>query len=603
MNPPGVRLNPAGAEVVVVATSADLVEVALFDAGGAEDRIGLSRQPGGRHSGFLSGVGSGTRYGFRVHGPWQPEAGLLHDPARLLVDPHARAVAGEFVDHPSLHHTSHGDDTAPWVPRGVMVAPPPRPRPGPAVAWDDTVIYETHVRGLTRSHPDVEPALRGTYLGAASPPVVDHLRRLGVTTVELMPVAHHVSEPFLQHSGRSNYWGYSTLAWWAPHAGYATGDDGRQVTEFAEMVDRFHAAGLEVILDVVFNHTVEGGELGPILSMKGLDNPGWYRLEAGGGYVDWTGTGNTVNTAHPGVRSAILACLRWWAEDLGVDGFRFDLGVTLGRGADGRFDPSELAWLTEDPVVGARKLIAEPWDLGPDGYQLGRLGPRILEWNAAFRDDVRDAWRGVETDVGTRLAGSPDLFEGKRPIDFVTAHDGFTLADLVAYDHKHNEANGEGNADGHGDNRSWNSGTEGPTDNPEIIERRRRRAAGLLASLLLTDGVPMLLGGDELGRSLAGNNNAYSLDSPESWYDWSQTPHADLIADATELRRSGVRFGVEGVEVRLNPSETDIAVELPPGRWVVGLDSSGLDATGEMEGDATVPAWTLRVFVRLPDPV
>lgn len=610
-----------GLEAAVPAPNADSVELCLFEADGSETRLALVKGDDGVHRGSFSHARAGQMYGLRASGPWAPHAGLWHDPSLLLVDPFARAIAGRFVDHPSVHHDGPRRDTAAFVPRSVVVESPPPPRTGPSIPWSETVIYETHVRGLTMRHPDVDPLLRGTYLGVSSPPMVAHFRRLGVTTVELMPVAHHVSEPALQARGMSNYWGYSTLAWWAPHAGYATADDGRQGAEFAEMVDQLHAAGLEVIVDVVFNHTVEGGLLGPILSMKGLDNPGWYRLDSSGGYVDWTGTGNTIDTANPAVREAIVGALRWWAEGLGVDGFRFDLGVTLGRGEE-QFDPEQLAWLTTDPVISTRKLITEPWDLGPDGYRLGGFGGEWREWNARFRDDVRDFWRGrsgAET-MSVRLSGSPDVFADRSPessLNLITAHDGFTLADLVSYDLKHNEANGENNHDGHNDNRSWNSGVEGPTDDAGILEIRRRRSSALLATLLSAAGVPMLLGGDELGRSQGGNNNAYPLDEP-NWYDWSQTPYIELIARAVAVRRSHPMFaggafkasvtyhgGPATIELsqdddRLagaaNPTTEPRRLPLPAGNWTLELDSSDTTATGSFEGDVIVPAWSLLLF-------
>lgn len=547
---------------------------------------------------------------------------MWHDPGLLLVDPHARALTGTFVDHPSVHHNGPREDTAGWVPRGVVTATPEPLRPGPRTPWQDTVIYETHVRGLTMQHPDIPPELRGTFAGAAAQPVIEHLRRMGVTAVELMPVAHHITEPFLQAKGRSNYWGYSTLAWFAPHAGYATGDDGRQVGEFASMVDAFHAAGLEVILDVVFNHTAEGGLSGPILSMKGLD-ASWYRLDDRGGFIDWTGTGNTVDTANPRVRAAILEALRWWAGDLGVDGFRFDLGVTLGRSEE-TFSPDNLAWISEDPVLADLKLIAEPWDLGPDGYRLGGFGSGWAEWNDRFRDDIRDLWRGYvrPIDAAHRLTGSPDIFGSRgalASVNFLTAHDGFTMRDLVSYDRKDNLANGENNRDGHDDNRSWNSGVEGPTDDPLTIGIRRRRAAALLTTLLVSTGVPMLLGGDELDRSQGGNNNAYSLDGPDTWLDWSTAPHVDLIARAVEFRRrhrrvleaptprvlgDGLVVDMEGGGGRIvfaaNPASEPAELPLPDGVWDVALDSSDPSAAGTWSSTVPVPAWTVRLLIPSP---
>lgn len=614
----GLIPTPEGARALVHAPAADLVELCLFDSDGNEERLSLDPSDG-HHTLDVGPLPPGQRYGFRTHGPWAPEKGLWHHPDLLLVDPFARAISGDFVDHPSVHHDAGREDSAAWVPKSVFVEPPPRPRSGPRVPWSDTVIYETHVRGLTITHPEVSPELRGTFLGAASEPVIDHLLRLGVTSVELMPVAHHVTEPILQRRGLTNYWGYSTLGWLAPHGGYATGDDGRQVAEFATMVDRFHAAGLEVILDVVFNHTAEGGLTGAILSMKGLDNPGWYRLD-GGDYVDWTGTGNTIDTSNPRVRQAILSSLRWWAEDLGVDGFRFDLGVTLGRDHEGHFSPIHLEWLSEDPVVGACKLIAEPWDLGPHGYQLGNLGGSWREWNARFRDDVRDVWRGRGNAglLAARLGGSPDVFGERAPegsIELITSHDGFTLADLVAYDHKHNEANREDNRDGHDDNRSWNSGVEGPTDDPTVLTRRRRRSAALLTTLMLGAGVPMLLGGDELGRSKGGNNNTYPLEEP-NWYDWEKAPLATLISNLTDLRHRhpGLRdsqprvvsddpvllleIGAGDYWIVANPTDEDRQATLGERSWKVLVDSAEMLDNEQVEGTLRVPAWTLMVLCR-----
>ena len=609
---PGLHLTAAGARAEIFAPAAELVELCLFGPDGSEVRHDLEPGGDGWHRGDVAGVRAGQSYGFRTHGPWDPVRGLWHHPDLLLQDPYARAMSGDYVDHPSLLHGGPRADTGPWVPRSVLVDTPPRPRPGPKVPWEDTVVYETHVRGLTIAHPDVDPALRGTYLGACSEPVIDHLLRLGVTTVELMPVAQHVTESFLQRRGLRNYWGYSTLLWFAPHGAYATADDGRQVAEFAEMVDRFHAAGLEVVVDVVFNHTAEGDLEGPILAQKGFDNPGWYRW-ADGDYVDWTGTGNTIDTANPRVREAIVAALRWWAEDLGVDGFRFDLAVTLGRDGGGHFDPAHLEWLAADPVLSDRKLIAEPWDLGPHGYRLGGFGGDWREWNARFRDDVRDFWRGHGNAwaLATRLGGSADVFGHRSPfasVNFVTAHDGFTMEDLVSYDRKHNEANREDNRDGHDDNRSWNSGVEGPTDDPEILEIRRRRAAALTTTLLLANGVPMLLGGDELGRTKSGNNNSYPLDQP-NWYRWSEQPRSALIGRLTSLRREWPEL--RAVEPHLvhdhpvtvvemgrlvllcNPTGDAHHVPVPGGDWVLLLDSSDVDASSKVGGEVTVPAWSV----------
>ncbi|CAN5846224.1 glycogen debranching protein GlgX [soil metagenome] len=624
----GLHFSGSGVEAAVMAPRAEMVDVCLFD-NDDQSHHGLVRGSDGIHRGFLDGIEAGRQYGLRAHGTWDPRRGKRHHPSRLLLDPHARAVTGGFEDHPALHDDdpppAHGEDTAPFAPRGVVVRDPTPPRGGPRVPWEDMVVYEAHVRGLTMRHPDVEPSLRGTFLGVASAPVIDHLQRLGVTTVELMPVAHHVSEPFLQRCGRTNYWGYSTIAWFAPHGGYGTADDGRQVAEFAEMVDRLHAAGLEVIVDVVFNHTAEGGAEGPVLSMKGLDNAGWYRLEPEdpSRYVDWTGTGNTVDAGSERVRGVIVEALRWWAEGLGVDGFRFDLATTLGRGPDGSFHPDNLAWLSEDPVVGGRKLIAEPWDLGPDGYRLGGFPRGWAEWNGRYRDDIRDIWRGGGSTghLAAAMSGTRDVFTpgSSGPVNYVTSHDGFTLADLVSYDHKHNNANGENNGDGHDDNRSWNSGHEGPTDDPQVLEVRRRRAGAMLATLLLSVGVPMVLGGDELGRTQRGNNNAYSIDGPDSWLDWSGVGPAGVIEQTLRMRQAFLSEApawrtMDGAEVAsweepgplvavhsesgallvaLNPTGSDVDATLPDGPWDVILDSGGAVGEGPFSGSVPIPAWTV----------
>ena len=614
---PGLRLTSSGADVAIHAPTADLVELCLFDGDGSETRLPLSRDASGWHRASVPGIEPGRRYGFRTHGPWKPEEGLWHHPDLLLLDPFALAVSGAYTHHPAVGHHGERADTAPHVPRSVAAPTPPRPRPGPQVPWEERVIYETHVRGLTKLHPDVPEELRGTFLGAATPPVIDHVKRMGVTTVELLPVAHHVTEPFLQHRGLTNYWGYSTLAWFAPHAGYSTGEDGRQLVEFAEMVDRFHEADLEVVVDVVFNHTAEGDLNGPILSYKGIDNRGWYRLDENAAYIDWTGTGNTIDTGNQQVRTAILEALRWWATDLGVDGFRFDLAVTLGRDGGPDFDPRHLEWITREPALAEVVLIAEPWDLGPHGYRLGGFPPGWSEWNGAYRDQVRDLWRGhyqPET-VSRRIGGSGDIFGDRHPdasVNFITAHDGFTLADLVAYDHKHNWANGEDNRDGHDDNRSWNSGVEGPTDDPQILQTRKRRAASMLMTLLLSAGTPMIQGGDELASSLQGNNNAYALDEP-NWYRWEEAPFADLIAAATSARRShpGLRspdrvepighhplvVEIEGQGEKLllvaNPSDRAATLSLPPDRqWEIELGSTEEMAI-EPDGSFTVGAWSV----------
>jgi isoamylase len=502
----------------------------------------------------VSGVDPGQRYGYRVHGPWDPRHGLRANPACLLLDPYARAIEGGLawpapvhghrLDDPALPDTT---DTAPYVPRSIVAHPAwtsgtdRRPRH----AAHERVIYETHVKGITALHPAVPPALRGTYAGLAHPAAIEHLLRLGVTTVELLPVHQFVHDGFLQERGLRNYWGYSSIGFFAPHDEYAA-DRGRgsQVAEFRAMVDGLHAAGLEVILDVVYNHTGEGGAGGPTLSFRGLDDPAYYRHHPGhpGRYLEVTGTGNTLDLRQPVVLGLVMDSLRYWVEAMNVDGFRFDLAVALSRD-ESDFDPASafLAAVHQDPVLRDVLLIAEPWDLGHGGYRLGAFPHPWAEWNAAFRDTARDLWAGrvgALAEFGARFTASADILAGagRRPaasVNFVTAHDGATLRDLVSYEDKHNHANGEGNRDG-AHERSWNNGVEGPTDDPAVLERRQRQQRSLLATLLLSQGVPMILGGDEMGRTQGGNNNAYCQDNAISWYDWERADEA-LLAFARRL--------------------------------------------------------------------
>jgi glycogen operon protein len=544
--PLGVRWDGAGVNAAVAAPAADAVEICLFDAAGRETRLPLADAGGGIWCGYLPGVGNGQRYGLRVHGPYAPEQGLRHNPAKLLVDPYARRLSGEFVNHPAVGGYADLDpygaapdphDSAPYVPKSVVYADdfdwgddhPPR------VPWPDTIIYELHVKGFTRLHPDVPSRLRGTYAGLAHPAALTHLKRLGVTAVELLPVHAHLSEPHLLAKGLSNYWGYNTVGFFAPHAAYAaTGDP---VREFRAMVKALHAAGLEVLLDVVYNHTAEGGEAGPTLSLRGLGNGSYYRLDATdpGRYADVTGCGNTLDLRSPHALRLVLDSLRYWVEEMHVDGFRFDLAPALARTggpADpvGTFDAAApfLAAVHADPVLTQVKLIAEPWDVGHGGYQVGGFPAPWAEWNGRFRDTARDVWRGTATgvaDLGFRLTGSSDLYDhsGRRPhatVNFVTSHDGFTLADLVSYEQKHNEANGEDNRDGDNTNHATNCGIEGPASEQAVLAERRRLRRAHVATLLLASGVPMLSAGDELGRTQRGNNNAYCQDNPTSWLDW-----------------------------------------------------------------------------------
>ncbi|MFF3765017.1 glycogen debranching protein GlgX [Streptomyces sp. NPDC001922] len=544
----------AGTNFALWARGAEAVEVCLFDAGGTETRRPLGELTHEIWHGFVPGVRPGQRYGFRVHGRWDPWTGARWNPAKLLLDPYARAVDGEFTgpggggplppevyghvrDWPQQHvaDTVRDDrDSAPFVPRSVVVhddddwSDDRRPK----TPWADSVIYELHVRGFTMRHPGVPERLRGTYAGLGHPAAVEHLTRLGVTAVELLPVHQFAHEDHLLRRGLRNYWGYNSVGYFAPHGAYsASGTRGQQVGEFKRMVRALHAAGIEVILDVVYNHTAEAGELGPMFSLRGIDNRGYYRLQQDPRrYADYTGCGNTLQVLQPPVLRLITDSLRYWVTEMGVDGFRFDLASALARAMhDVDMLSPFLAVIAQDPVLRRVKLIAEPWDVGSGGYQVGAFPPLWTEWNDRYRDAVRDFWRGALPDVrdlGYRLSGSSDLYAwgGRRPqasVNFVTAHDGFTLRDLVSYERKHNEANGEGNRDGTDDNRSWNCGAEGPTDDPAVLALRRRQLRSLLTTLLLSTGVPMLVAGDELGRTQGGNNNAYCQDNETGWVDWS----------------------------------------------------------------------------------
>jgi isoamylase len=517
------------------------VELCLFDEAGAETRVPMTQTALHWHV-YLPGTVPGQRYGFRVHGPWDPAAGLRCHPSKLLLDPYARAVEGEVDWDEACFTYRFGDpdgplndaDSAPHMPRAVVVNPwfdwstdhPPR------TSWADTVLYEVHVKGFTERMPGVPEELRGTYAGLAQPAAVEYLQALGVTAVELLPVHQFVHDSHLLDRGLRNYWGYNSLGYFAPHNGYAHArTPGGAVQEFKTMVRELHAAGLEVILDVVYNHTAEGNHLGPTLSFKGIDNPAYYRLVEADKrfYYDTTGTGNSLNMRSPHVLQLIMDSLRYWVTEMHVDGFRFDLAATLAR----QFHEVDrlsafFDLIQQDPVVSQVKLIAEPWDIGEGGYQVGNFPANWSEWNGRYRDCVRDFWRGEAatlSEFAYRFTGSSDLYEtsSRRPtasVNFVTAHDGFTLADLTAYNDKHNEANGEGNADGDSHNRSWNCGVEGPTDDPAVLDLRARQRRNLLATLLLSQGTPMLLGGDEMARTQGGNNNAYCQDNEISWFDW-----------------------------------------------------------------------------------
>jgi isoamylase len=551
--PLGATPGEAGTNFAVVSEIAEQVVLCLFDQGGAQTQLPLPEFNSGVWHGFVPGVGTGQRYGYRVTGPYDPARGLRCNPAKLLLDPYAKATAGRVVWGDGVLGYPPGDpdgrsglDSAPSVPRSLVADPSfawGADRP-PGTPYRDTIIYELHVKGFTQTRRDVPPELRGTYAGLACPPVAEYLAGLGVTAVELLPVHQFAATGHPTERGLANYWGYNTIGFFAPHDGYSAavraGRAGGQVAEFQAMVQALHAAGLEVLLDVVFNHTGEGGHLGPTLCFRGLDNPGYYRLVPGDlrRYVDTTGTGNSVNVASPVCLRMITDSLRYWISVMHVDGFRFDLATTLGR-ERGDFDRLAAFFdiVAQDPVICQVKLIAEPWDVGqPDSYSVGQFPAGWSEWNGRYRDTVRDFWRGehVLPDFATRIAGSSDLYgpARRRPsasINFITAHDGFTLRDLVSYKNKHNQANGEGNQDGTSDNRSWNYGTEGPTGNSRILARRARQSRALLATLLVSRGVPMILGGDELGRTQSGNNNAWCQDNPVSWLDWDAAD-ADLTA-------------------------------------------------------------------------
>jgi len=551
--PLGVSWDGAGVNVALHSATAEAVDVCLFDDADVEVRVGLTERTGHVWHGYLPGVMPGQRYGLRVDGPFDPAAGLRHNPSKLLLDPRARAVQGELALHDAVFGSVPGRDdaqdhrdSAPYVPRSVVVhegfdwgadAPPRTP-------WSDTVVYELHVRGFTAQHPGVPEHLRGTYAGLAHPAAVRHLLELGVTAVELLPVHAFVSEPHLLRRGLTNHWGYSSVGWFAPHAAYAFQPE-RAGDELKAMVKALHEAGLEVLLDVVYNHTGEGDASGPTLSHRGLDNAGAYWLDPAepARYRDVTGTGSTVDLREPAMLQLVMDSLRHWVSEYHVDGFRFDLASTLTRGEDGaELRSAFLQVVGQDPVLGQVKLIAEPWDLGTGGYLVGRFPTPWAEWNDRFRDTVRDAWRGQSDGVrelARRVSGSSDLYAGRAPwasVNLVTAHDGFTLHDLTAYDRKHNEANGEGGRDGESHNRSWNCGVEGPTDDPAVEALRRRQARNLLMTLLLSAGTPMLTMGDEVRRTQQGNNNAYCQDGPLSWQPWTHgTDATDLCAWTARL--------------------------------------------------------------------
>ncbi len=543
--PLGATYDGAGTNFSIFSEVAERVELCLFDEEGGETRIELPEMTAFCWHGYLPNLVPGQRYGYRVYGPWAPHEGHRCNPAKLLLDPYAKAIEGGVRWDEAVFPYHFGDpdgsinyaDSGPYVPKSVVTNPffdwgnDRQPRT-PA---NRSILYEVHVQGFTKRHPDVPADLRGTYAGLAHPAAIQHLKKLGVTAVELHPVHQFIHDSLLVERGLRNYWGYNSIGYLAPHNEYAAagGSIGQQVQEFKQLVRTLHNEGIEVILDVVYNHTVEGNHLGPMLSFKGIDNAAYYRLMPDDRryYMDYTGTGNSLNMRHPHVLQLIMDSLRYWVLDMHVDGFRFDLASTLARELH---DVDRLSaffdLIQQDPVVSQVKLIAEPWDVGEGGYQVGIFPPLWSEWNGKYRDTVREYWAGAHQALGefaNRFTGSSDLYalNGRRPsasINFVTAHDGFTLRDLVSYNDKHNEANGEGNRDGESHNRSWNCGVEGPTDDPEVNALRARQQRNFLATLMLSQGIPMLLGGDEMGRTQGGNNNAYCQDNEISWFDWEQ---------------------------------------------------------------------------------
>ena len=567
-SPRGANWDGAGVNFAIFSSDATSVELCLYDPKNHRKEIARHQLPEVTHHvwhGYVPGLEPGQPYGFRVQGPFEPSAGLRYNPSKLLLDPYARDIRGEVewngtpfsyrFDAEELDLSFDDRDSADAVPRSVVVDntfdwEDDRPLRTP---WNQTIIYEAHVKGMTMRHPEVPEEIRGTYAGLAAAPIVEHLKKLGITAIELLPIHYFINDDHLLQKGLSNYWGYNSIGFFAPDPRYAVGKHaGDPVREFKEMVKAYHRAGIEVILDVVYNHTAEGNHLGPTLCFKAIDNKSYYRLVQDDQryYMDFTGTGNTLNSQSPEVLKLISDSLRYWVTEMHVDGFRFDLASTLGR-EEHEVDRmgSFFDVIHQDPILSEVKLIAEPWDVGPGGYQVGNFPVLWAEWNGRYRDSIRSYWKGdagVMGELGYRLTGSSDLYgnEGRQPyasVNFITAHDGFTLSDLVSYNEKHNDENGENNRDGHDHNISWNHGAEGPTDDPEIIALRERQKRNFLATLLLSQGVPMLLGGDEMGRTQGGNNNAYCQDNEISWFNWDLDENARSLIEFTsrlaQLRR------------------------------------------------------------------
>ncbi|MFD2871260.1 glycogen debranching protein GlgX [Mucilaginibacter ximonensis] len=594
--PLGATWDGKGVNFALYSENATKVELCLFDH--ADDQLETLKIPVTEHSNliwhvYLPDIKPGQLYGYRVHGPYEPENGHRFNPNKLLIDPYAKAISGTVewddalfgyeVGNPEGDLSFSEADSAAFIPKSVVIDPhfDWGDDKKPNIAYYNSIIYETHVKGFTKQHPDIPEELRGTYAGIAHPASISYLKKLGITAIELMPVHYFLSDRHLRDDGRTNYWGYNTIGFFAPDARYAAGDKiNAQVNEFKNMVKELHKAGIEVILDVVYNHTGEGNEMGPTLSFRGIDNVSYYRLtdENKRYYNDYTGTGNTLNANLPNVLRLMMDSLRYWILEMHVDGFRFDLAATLAR------ELHEVNRLSaffdiihQDPIISQVKLIAEPWDIGEGGYQVGKFPPGWAEWNGKYRDDIRDYWNGTENmlpDFAGRITGSSDLYEDfRRPtasINFITAHDGFTLNDLVSYNEKHNEANGENNQDGESHNRSWNCGAEGPTDDPVINELRARQRRNFLTTLFLSQGVPMLVAGDEMGRTQQGNNNAYCQDNEISWLDWEHqdTELQEFTRQLIHLRREHAAFSrkswFKGEPVKEGGIE-DIAWFLPDG--------------------------------------
>jgi glycogen operon protein len=602
----GAIWDGTGTNFTLFSAHATKVEVCLFDAAGKTEleRLVLPEYTDQVWHGYIPDVHPGSVYGLRVHGPYAPLEGHRFNPNKLLLDPYARAHTGELKWAPEVFGYTVGDaqgdlsfderDSAAFMPKCVVVDPgfdwrgQPRKR---GVSWDRTVIYEAHVKGFTKRHPGVPDHQKGTYAGMGTKQVIDYVKSLGVTSIELLPIHTFINDDNLLEKGLTNYWGYNTIGFFAPDPRYASAPE-QSLREFKEMVASFHDAGLEVILDVVYNHTAEGSELGPTLSFKGIDNASYYRLmpDQKRYYINDTGTGNTLNVTHPNVIEMVTDSLRYWVNELHVDGFRFDLGTILARESNG-FDNQSgfLKACHQDPVLRTVKLIAEPWDLGPGGYQVGGFPPGWAEWNDRYRDTVRDYWRGeaCASAVAQRLCASADVFNhyGRRPwacVNFVTAHDGFTANDLVSYNEKHNDANGEDNKDGSSNNRSWNCGVEGPTEDPAINALRERQIRNLLATLLLSQGTPMLLAGDEFARSQSGNNNAYCQDNEISWFDWDlaqqRTPLVKFVQKLCALRDKYPMLRRN----RFLTGHYDEELEIKDLAWI---NASGAEMTAEEWGD------------------